>query len=135
MINAQDLRIGNWVGTGGYRVQIKSLAELFCHTTAKEGKVMHSYEFVHPIPLTPEILIACGFQKVRQDGGYEYFNHEKLTTYFFISRFDATGIKYSLVFTEGGVSYTPNSYANFKYLHQLQNLFYILTSKELKSKP
>jgi hypothetical protein len=74
---------------------------------------------LNPIPLTPEILEKCGFKKYVSPGG-------NTTTYSLGENwlFDASRDKLILMF--------PNSFKNVpKYLHQLQNLYFVLEGEEL----
>lgn len=111
MIKAQDLRLGNWVLFDVEEVyeQITPRRIGFISQANSKG---HNHPF-KPIPLTEEILLKCGFDKVR-----EYF-----TIY---NEFD--------VFKDNKGYYTHincgNIYLNS--LHQLQNLFYTLTGEELQ---
>lgn len=81
-----------------------------------------SYTQIKPIPISPEILIACGFREGEKNQsnfvidlpddnllGYEWGNFEH--------HIDLNGM------------FLPQK---FKYLHQLQNLYFALTGKELE---
>ena len=117
MINSNELMIGNWLGyftdfvdSLGFR-KIKAHEFLSIHDNPKRVK---------PIPLTEEILLRCGFEKVR----YEKYVHKKL-------------IKlraYPHVMKDGFGIHLMGSYTlpNIKHLHQLQNLYHALTGQELK---
>jgi hypothetical protein len=117
MIQAQELRIGNWVfaNMGGEYIQVD--LESF-------EMIADDFGGFEPIPLTPEILEKCGFDKLRRlylkSKWYDYpeNNKPKLTAInnneFEISR-------------SGLGSFHPEC----RYLHQLQNLYFALTGEEL----
>jgi len=116
MIDAKDLRIGNWFLFGELRHQathwdIRNLA-----LAEFKGNPLETYK---PIPLTPEILEKCGFEKWGKDG------------------YDKNGIYISKYFNYP--IYNPfGEYINsieVKYLHELQNLYYALTKQELNYTP
>lgn len=77
---------------------------------------------IEPIPLTPEILEKCGFEK------YDYYPDcecYKVGNYFVSMSEDiwlhqSIGKKQAVILRE-----------NMSYLHQLQNLYYALTNTEL----
>jgi len=112
MIAANELRIGNWVNING--VNLFLTPELFCLVVTKQI-VSHK-----PIPLTPEVLRDCGFEKIgvtREENdlyqiicGERKFTLEKVASFFYESvRVDS--------------------------LHHLQNIIFALTQTELTYKP
>lgn len=145
MINATELRIGNWVTTEFVNeyVIIDAIhpsdvgkVELL---NIKKARCFVEFTFLKPVPLTPEILEKCGFEVLN-------FNNK----HFWI-RFPGGEIgDYRLhVFPESGnqsfwhLSFSDNisgkqeSYSGkikFRYLHQLQNLYFALTGEELEIK-
>ena len=74
---------------------------------------------LEPIELTEEILLKCGFEK-REDGDYNLFKYSEVDIVICsdFSSWKCDGINFS-------VNY-------IKYLHQLQNLYFALTNKELE---
>lgn len=107
-MNASELRIGNWVYGAldqPYKVNVTILSAL-------EANVY----YVSPIPITPEILEAAGFETVRGElykiNGYWYDLKDKTFGSFAI---------------ENGEPIAEN----IKSLHQLQNLYFALTGEEL----
>lgn len=119
MINANELRIGNWVRTSEYHNKITSLGTDACHTTARERKVLHTYEFVHPIPLTPEILEQCGF-KTGEESWIKGMLHVAMRDGIFKMWYG---------------SMNNSSIVSVQHLHQLQNLYFALFGKELTINP
>lgn len=86
---------------------------------------------LHPIPLTEEILLKCGFEK---EGSYNYrYNNLKIHEINLKSCWvDASNSEHVwyFVFHQAGKMF----HIKCKYLHQLQNLYFALTGKELEVK-
>jgi hypothetical protein len=110
MVQANELRIGNWVNPE----EPYQIWEIERDTIYADP----------PIPLTPELLKKCGFEK----------SGEFLTLvipvgsekHYFSTILSGTGVK---IFTEFEPS-EPIS-TEVTYLHQLQNLYFALTGSEL----
>lgn len=122
-MKTEELRIGNWLCINGENRQVHSLATNEIDAIGyKNARCEWTFE---PIPLTEQWLKDFGFKKTRLDGyliplsrkGHEF--------------------TYSLYWDKGTV-YTGDSahYGcfQFKYVHQLQNLYFALTGKELEKK-
>lgn len=103
MIDIKELRIGNAVLDPIGMEKEVSLQVL--------QKIERGFKYT-PIPLTPEILEKCGFEKC-SCGGWKHGIH--------ISKYDNGKLYYKTVI--------------IKYLHQLQNLYFALTGEELTFKP
>lgn len=115
MIDAKDLRIGNWViYNAGFGKQMK----------IEKGEWLDFPQYYEPIPITHEILEKCGFLKL--PSCYE----EAETTDFYLRPlyFDManSSIKINGVYQQ--ISFP-------EYLHDLQNLYFALTGEELNYKP
>lgn len=119
MIAANELRIGNWV-KGIVRpkepVQIKELSNNIC----KAGEYLNDYEDVLPIFLSQSILEKCGFKRVNHIHGYTFYSLSE----------SKTNRAHIDIYPEK-TSWMGYSVSNCKHLHQLQNLYYSLTGKEL----
>lgn len=116
-MTVSELRIGNYLTfKGNSRVNVKLDRFDLSAILYNEDEVLH-YE---PIVLTEEILLKCGFEKVR----YEKYAHKK------INKLRA----YPHVMKDGFGIYLMGSYTlpNIKHLHQLQNLYWCLCEKELE---
>ncbi len=122
MIDAKELRVGNWImvaGTGELHpipAKVSDISVLF-----------YNPELAGKIPLTYEILEKCGFSKtngfiwnVENDRIADIYDKGDFRIHAEVSR---------------GVFYTtqPKS-IDYKYVHQLQNLYFILTGTELEIK-
>ena len=121
MIQENDLRIGNYAFT--YKPEMFGIIKAISAT--RDGTVYLEVGFIkypnlpcnqlEPIPLTPEILEKCGFEKL--NSGNRRFNKivlmcESVSNYLLKD-----------------IPLTP-----IRYLHQLQNLYFALTGEELEVK-
>jgi len=139
MIKDTELRKTNlvyWHPPNGKYIlmQVKEIKEQYLTASSLSGSatnlVLHYDSFdLQPIPLTPEILEACGFKKM-SDGSNDYLG---LATYNGIEkgilRFYDLDVKAVALFVKENMIGT-----NLYYLHQLQNIYYLLTGRELEIK-
>lgn len=130
-IDYRELRIGNIVsipectinaiitaiGRKGFNIDISEV-------DLDETDNYFDYNSAYPMPLTPEILEKCGFDKMNGHapaiGAYDWFDNGK---------FETVHVYKNWICLKG-VDSIP-----IKYLHQLQNLYYALTGEELNYKP
>jgi hypothetical protein len=138
-IKASELRVGNWVqvSSGVLRLQVESIHENginvwasieYGHTAVIDPD--YGYNNLGPIPLSPEILEKCGFEKSGELNNTRYWRREPYVSFSF-----------------GDYAYYRDDYRanpNLKvdnqtiyperliYLHQLQNLYFALTGEELR---
>ena len=82
-----------------------------------------SCDCIDPIPLTPEILEKCGFVYRRNFNDYA-IPFKSMRFAIAKSIFDETGTWYLC-------DYKANHSVEFQYVHQLQNLFWIITGTDL----
>lgn len=128
MINAKELRIGNWVtyhGETDMPCQLDAQDIFNIATGYMDNDKIHS-----PIPLTPEILEKCGFTVAsdKEYGGW-------ITPFYGIFKDNAFRIRVNAC---GEFYYSPDKYANpiyLRFLHHLQNWFFALTGEELEYTP
>lgn len=125
MIQANELRIGNWVNWKDEPVRVWGLKE----GVYVEGSDLPREEEIEPIPLTPEILEKCGFEK-----RFIFDDEYIFTDSFYI---DENG---RVFYTEwegsdnrGGLE--NRYFTEVKHLHQLQNLYFVLIGTELTYTP
>lgn len=126
MIQANELRIGNWVkaplwrNEGMHPQKVYSIKQIwgeyfinydFKETGCEFGAKVESE--VDPIKLTKEILLNCGFE---QDS-LHYFKNNGVIISVEDNHFEA---------------FLGNNVVVLNYLHQLQNLYFALTNEELK---
>ena len=111
-MEANELRIGNVV----YYISTKKelLTHLIDLPTLKRIEKGNKYNIFKPIPLTEEILLKCGY--IKQEGRYFLCTDAIMQ----LERYIDESIYHSILAIE------------VKYLHQLQNLYFELTGKELK---
>ena len=110
-MKANELRIGNWVyhkGANFEPIQID------------KGEQIDGCEFAEPIPLTPEILEKCCIKDVWIKNSWKVVED--------ISGGESFGWSMKV----RNANYDKEiEFAYFKYLHQLQNLYFALTGFEL----
>jgi hypothetical protein len=121
-----EVRKNSWVYFKGVVTQMKEKQFIELYNPASPYVILpvisvmtEDEEWIKPIPLTPDILERCGFEK-----GAGNPNYHKLHPPFFgvISEIDGA-------FRIGGLDYLGR---DVKYLHQLQNLYFALTGEELE---
>jgi len=126
MIKATELRIGNKLrnGTSGGAYTVSMIEESGTIWFAEMDG--HSYDLedndIGGIPISPDSLEKCGFYDNNKPGVYNLY----------IGALEK--ISFSVV--DPFISYIAHDrflreFRNILYLHQLQNLFYILTGEEL----
>lgn len=131
----EELRIGNYVtinnkkaysGLKGIPFKVVGIQKLERYSIQLSNNEYYDYnqfiEFIQPITLTEELLLKCGFEKILGGIGWDKFIKD--------------GVELSFAPLVGG-GYIPvyrfnNDYIKIRFLHQLQNLFYTLTQKELE---
>lgn len=123
----RELRIGNKVqDANGFIFDVVSIHEdgtIYCDFEGNEGDV---WEFddknpCYPIPLTEEILLKLGFEKIEEISWYVDYRIDE---------------QYKIVYYKDDKCFklfSPiASLSKIKYLHELQNLFFVLTGDELE---
>ena len=113
-IKASELRIGNYVDyyKNGQVSKIKALEFGYCHLSDASSI---EYNLLSGVPLSEEILLNCGFEEVDFAGGCYEKEYLTIDTSDFNCCYKRDWLEIKI-----------------KYLHQLQNLFYILTNQELE---
>ena len=138
MIQATELRVGNLLKDYKHKLQYVEVHTInrYDHTQCKvtehdSGYVYEcSLEDLRPIKLTPEILEKVGFNHHYEKGdGY----HVTESEWWAIKAGKGLWGKNEILIVrfEEGLTYSSHATrAECKYVHQLQNLFYFLTSGE-----
>lgn len=132
MINANELRIGNWVKGGDILLRIKSINHnIVSHTEYGDECIFYLSE-IYPIPLTEEILLKCGAIYDSSNGTY-WFNISPL---FYIELIPQYDNKYDIIVVYIDTTTQTEDRTRFvievNSLHDLQNLWFALTEKELE---
>lgn len=141
----QELRIGNIVKIddeylGQIEGKVTSLnenAEVELLLSANKGNIIHfrcSADDIFPIPITEERLLKIGFKKDR-NGYFEYSEYNDELSIRFSENY--TFIEYAnLHFNPEDVTETNYcsslEFPNTLHLHTLQNIWHLLTGKELE---
>ena len=129
-----ELRIGNHIGQGEV-MEIKKNVVRVKYTADKERTSLIRYDDVHPIPLSEEVLLKCGFEKVEVeiDEYYDCSYEKQLNRDVFISYADdfSCTLHWNKKESINGFGVIPN-WHSIDTVHGLQNLFYILTGEELE---
>lgn len=120
MIDAKELRIGNYIQLRNKFVMAGGIPNIHKLLIPGEQYAVEVEEFV-PIPLTEDLLLKCGFKKINHISGYSFFSMERKKSGVNIDIYEA----YSTI---GGNTSVPH----IQFLHQLQNLYFALTGKELE---
>lgn len=115
MIQPNELRIGNYIKFCGKPTKVWALSE---DDINDEMDI-----YIEPITLTDEVLVKCGFVKI----GVLTLSFENFLFEIGLNGDDFVKQKYTLRINGCLV-------IKVKYIHQLQNIFYSLTGKELEVK-
>ena len=125
MIQANELRVGNWVNNYG---QYCFVLEIYKTNKVELGYFKDSIGFIRklddvgikPIPITEDILLKCGFYK-DEDINYRYyfdFDWAVILAYDIDDNCIRIGDSWD--------------FSKVIYIHDLQNLYFALTKTELK---
>jgi hypothetical protein len=119
-MNANELRIGNWIHNPVQGVDFKVCVIALSEINFEDGNKIKDdkYRF-QPIPLTPEWLERFGFQS-------DNFTDEDRTPFMRID--DACG---SFILDDEFILMDIDTRVQIKHVHQLQNLYFALTLQEL----
>ena len=136
MIDAKELRIGNWVSENvlGYcRVHGANTTYAYLeinNLTIDKKPEMVIYTIntssLSPIPLTPDILGKCGFEQERESVLYFKISIGELLI--------SCRLEYNTFYVSEGEHDIIEVGYKIQSLHQLQNLYFSLTQKELEIK-
>lgn len=147
MIQANELRIGNWVEWVYPNRNNQPNKFQFCQIESIRDSLVgvlnsaYGYDQIQPIHLTPEILGKLeGFEMILWNGVFRQY-YISITNSTVLSLFfgEYIGFENRLDKVTFGTHphYSGCTYGNLpvKYLHQLQNLYFALTGEELTFKP
>lgn len=123
-----ELRIGNYVNIEGDVVKVKEIYEKSIHYTYGEYESYATEDFIQPIELTEYILESL-FGKPRTNGNKFDIYYIPTNGIEIQDRRKSALPTPTICIVKFGVHI-----CNIKYLHQLQNAYYLLTCKELEVK-
>ena len=134
-MKAEELRIGNYVKIdSGIGKVVSLMSNTFCNECAnddynitiemEDGTFREEEESkVEGIPLTEEILLNCGFEYVNPDN----------KAIGMLSPDDGKGNKQRIMYFDTNFRMILNTwnYRPINYIHEVQNLYFAITNKEL----
>lgn len=128
MIDPKELRIGNYVSVLHGVVKIKHFTEVGAHF---EDDCGGNWRSLDPIDLTPEWLERLGFKKDPLNG----YDYEVVWEYNGFSHLELMKIDigyWAIISQRGsGKEFSRTNLRKLESVHQLQNLYYALTGKDL----
>jgi hypothetical protein len=113
-----ELRIGNWVMIDPYSSP-QQVVDVMCDCVNTEKVQGAHYGLVDAIALTEEWFLNFGFEKVMSWTYAIHIHGNQPLVYYLGEKGWSIGFK------------AYSDFPNLKYVHQLQNLYFALTSKEL----
>ena len=124
-MKVNELRIGNYVlNDRVHNTIVGILSENIdiVNLKTKQGNIINSdIDFIKPIPLTEDWLLKFGYKIHSENPFCEWWKNES----------KIVNLKYFI--KTGSLEYAVNR-LQLKYVHQLQNLYFSLTQKELTIK-
>lgn len=140
-MNAKELRIGNYVQGDTLSIPREEIFSdgIMCVTAYGIYLIDDGQIDFEPIPLTEDWLIKFGFTKKEKDGEYGYIYYIPICDYNYTVERDWN--KYSSHFFGHEYTDCPNEKDDYiihqisfdlRYVHQLQNIYFSLTERELK---
>jgi hypothetical protein len=144
-MKTNELRIGNWVKrnlpTDMTYAKVLEIIHNGLLVQDKDGYIGCSMNFIEPIELTEELMLNIGFKKVFQSkmtkGKFELNvdmeDNEFLNIVYHVYASGNTNLN---ITQRRCASLCDDSIdkSGIKYLHQLQNAYYLLTNEELEVK-
>nr|DAT09631.1 MAG TPA: hypothetical protein [Caudoviricetes sp.] len=125
MIDAKELRIGNYIQLRNNHVMVGGIPNVYKLLIPGEQYAVEVKEF-EPIPLTEELFLKCGFR-------FEYDSFcNGIELSYGISLYNTKDEDKNKLFISVNNAEYAISHIPIKYLHQLQNIYYYLTGKELE---
>jgi hypothetical protein len=129
MIKANELRRGNFVMHNGKLTLCDNMVLAEAYDNYKTPKTWDFSDF-NPIPLSPEVLLACGFTK--HSNSNEYWTFWQLPNGWYIS--ESHHVEESAGVVKGEFYYSEE-FIHIPNLHWLQNFYFFNTKTELTYKP
>ena len=122
MIPTFDLRVGNWITVENVIYRVSAVSET--KVQFKGHRASFTPDVLHPIPLTPEILVRAGFKPRGKTDLYDKVPIEGFTYQLH---------SHKIMLFHG----RDNTLAHWLstrivFVHQLQNFYYYLTGREIQ---
>lgn len=142
-MKAQELRPGLWVkhqvDAEAYHCTVDEIYSgevLLNHYLPFTGKLAGEWdptpiEYVQPIPLSVGVLEKAGFKLIGLQSFLTIATLERIELYF---EYPEVGKNVEAVFNYHHEKGMENAQKEILYVHELQNLFWVLTGKELEVK-
>ncbi len=133
-MKATELRIGNYLCLFSKIVKVLEISnnEIKVATETKTGFIIEKTPLnslsLDPIPLTEEWLLKLGFERIDYRLVKNIEKHKYDADYFYL------GLDKVIRLQVLGKRNTSLYFPKIKYIHQLQNLYFSLTGKELTLK-
>jgi hypothetical protein len=135
MVNPTELRRGNWLqfktSEQTYALcEVVGILENRIFYKSENGALPRSVERFEPIPFTPKLLEKLGFKRTIYEDQDAYRMNLFMSVGYSVSvvSFPKSEVKGLLLFNNA----TPVGEMMYEYLHQLQNLCFVLTGTELE---
>ena len=123
-----ELRIGNYVQHKGEIVKVEQITKhkIGYHKYADKRTMQYlKYSEIVPIEITEDILIRLGFEETFNDTYSEILRYDKIEVIKFYERLLVH------IFNK----YSEYCFGNIiKYIHELQNAYFVVNNKELEIK-
>lgn len=141
MIKINELRIGNFCTVNNKTACISGLIDNLVYYVYMDDLISKNADYdllkplqesceissIMPIPITEDELVKCGFLYSGEDGYYKYFRH--IETDFCVSY--ANNSFCCNYYDKIGDIWKNNISVKLEFIHQLQNIYHILTNEEL----
>lgn len=138
-LKCTDLRIGNFLKYNNKIIEVFGLRPRYVeYYDEDEFLVGDNPGYFEPIELTEEVLLKVGFElmNTKKHKGFELVREIENNVYeFFVFKiFNDDTLLNIRKQQGGGFEYGEFTKRGIKYLHQLQNAYYLLTNEELEVK-
>lgn len=122
MINNNELMLGNYVNYYTSPTKVIQISDDIITCIVDNHKLYLKNTIIEPIPITEEILEKCGFEKTYDDNGFCKF-HKVENSFIEVFIYKYNDSLFRIGKTDANIE--------IKYLHQLQNSYFILTGEKL----
>ena len=139
-LKCTDLRIGNWIKYEDKLVQVVQLSSLMILCQRDENQFLVNCEpkVFQPIELTEEVLTKIGFEKEERMSNILYYLEYKINEdeYVYVRYviYNSKALPLLRITSPSANIYESHELTKrgVKYLHQLQNAYFLLTNEELE---